>query len=88
MKDGNCLAVCESMHDVIGLERALKDNGLWCGMIPTPRAVSSDCGMSIEFSCEDQTAMAKLVGERQICVAGVYSFSAGSFTEVRSEEES
>lgn len=49
MKEGDCLAVCESIHDVIALEKELKSRGHGCSMVPTPRVISSDCGMSLKY---------------------------------------
>jgi hypothetical protein len=28
-------------------------HGIWCDLIPTPREISSDCGMSIECRTDD-----------------------------------
>ena len=43
----------DSIHDVIQAEKIIVEHGIWCDLVPTPRELSSDCGMSIECRCED-----------------------------------
>jgi hypothetical protein len=47
--DERWILVFESIHHVLAAERALLDRRVWCDLIPTPRDVSSDCGMVIEL---------------------------------------
>ena len=43
------LLIFQSVHEVMEAEAALKRRGLRVEMRPTPRAISSDCGMCIEL---------------------------------------
>lgn len=42
-----------SVHFVIKAEKLLTSNGIKCRLIPTPRQLSSDCGMALEVQDED-----------------------------------
>ncbi len=48
--DAVCVMLFASIHDVMAAEHVLKSRDLWCDMIPTPRQLSSDCGM-VSLSC-------------------------------------
>ncbi len=43
----------DSIHDVIRAEKVIKEAGIWCDLVPTPREISSDCGMAVECREED-----------------------------------
>lgn len=53
-QEPHLVAVFASVHDVVAGEKALKEAGLFCDMIPTPRKLSSDCGMSLEIHHDDR----------------------------------
>jgi hypothetical protein len=60
-EDATILLVCESIHDVLAAEKVLKQRGLWCDLVPTPREISSDCGMSLTCRRADLPALRALV---------------------------
>jgi hypothetical protein len=43
----HCILVFESTHQVLKAEKALQQAGIRHEIIPTPKDLSSDCGMSI-----------------------------------------
>lgn len=47
------ILVFDSIHHVLAAERALLDQSVGCDLIPTPREVSSDCGMALELRAAD-----------------------------------
>jgi hypothetical protein len=50
MKKDNCyVLILPSIHHVLKVEKGAKDRKLSVELIPTPRQISSDCGMSVEF---------------------------------------
>jgi hypothetical protein len=67
-----CVVLCESVHDVMALERALKDAGIAVEMIPTPRELTSDCGMALEISTTDAGKLPGLRDDRPLSWLGVY----------------
>ena len=55
------MVLFDSIHYVLAAERAFRDRGLWCDLVPTPRQLSSDCGMALEFRREDLDAVRTLL---------------------------
>ena len=49
----HCIMIFSSIHDVTAAERALNKKDIWCDMVPTPRDLSSNCGMALEVLHED-----------------------------------
>lgn len=43
----------QSIHHVLKAEKLLLKAGFKLDIIPTPKNISSDCGMSIRTNCED-----------------------------------
>jgi hypothetical protein len=43
----------ESVYFVMKAERILKERGIKIDLIPTPREISSDCGIAIELTGEN-----------------------------------
>jgi len=54
------LLAFDSIHDVLRAERALQAAGLTCELVPTPRALTSDCGMSLSCRPEERQAISAL----------------------------
>jgi hypothetical protein len=69
----HCVAVCASIHDVTAAERALRMAGLWCDMVPTPRSLSSNCGMVLEFHGRDLARVKTVFGSLQVRCTGIYT---------------
>lgn len=56
-----CVLVFESIHDVMSAEKELKVLAISLDLVPTPRQISSDCGMAIAVQGDDvQKALAGL----------------------------
>lgn len=51
-KAGGFLLIFESTHGVIAGERALREMGQACRIVPVPREISSQCGMAIEIAAD------------------------------------
>ncbi len=77
-----CAAVLETIHAVIKGERILKRAGLRIDVIPVPREISSDCGMALEFSCQDRARVAQLLADEAITVVGIYGLTKGRYSRV------
>lgn len=67
-----CAAVLEAIHYVIKGEKILKRAGLRIDVIPVPREISSDCGMALEFSCQDRDRVEQLLADQDVTVVGIY----------------
>jgi hypothetical protein len=54
----HCVALFACIHDVIAGEDALRRDGIWCDMVPTPRPLSTNCGMVLAFRHADLPVVA------------------------------
>ncbi len=53
----DAILIFHSIHKVMKAEKALKGAGLDVRLLPVPRQLSSDCGLSIAFHLEDREAV-------------------------------
>lgn len=53
MKPEDCILAFKSIHHVVKGEDLLRKKQFWTDMIPNPRGITSDCGMSIKVHCAD-----------------------------------
>ena len=77
-----CAAIFDSIHYVIKGEKTLKDAGLPINVIPVPREISSDCGMALEFSCEDRDRVERMLVEKDITLVGIYRLHQGQYAKL------
>ena len=80
--DERCAAVLETIHYVIKGERILKKVGLKIDVIPVPREISSDCGMALEFSCQDRERVERLLAGEGVTVVGIYALCKGEYSRL------
>jgi hypothetical protein len=75
-------AVFRSIHDVLAAEAALAARGVWHDLVPAPRELAADCGMTIEFRPADRPQIVALAAEGAMKVRGWYvRTAAGSCIE-------
>ncbi len=54
VKDGDYVAIFNSVHRVMKAEKLLKGVRLPILLIPAPRALTSDCGLAIRYAPPDR----------------------------------
>ncbi len=59
----DAVLIFHSIHKVMQAEKALKAAGLDVRIMPVPRQLSSDCGLSIAFRSGDRETVARVLGE-------------------------
>ena len=74
-QDSSCVAVFDSVHYVIRAEKLLSAHDVWCDLIPTPRELSSQCGMSIEIRTADLHAALALLIDPALRLGGIYKIT-------------
>jgi len=79
---GRCAAVLETIHYVIKGEKILKEAGLAIDVIPVPREISSDCGMALEFSCQDRERVEQFLADEAVTVVGIYALCKGQYSKL------
>ena len=62
--DSYCVALFQSVNHTLLAEKLLKEAGIAIKMIPVPRNLSSDCGVCIRFSPQDQQAVKETLAGR------------------------
>lgn len=67
------LLTFDSIHDVIRAEKILLAEGLYCDLVPTPRHISSDCGMSVECLADNLSRLEALRTGGRLDWRGVHS---------------
>ena len=72
----------DSIHDVLSAEKLFKDAGVWCDLIPSPRQVTSDCGMVLQFHPKDLDAVRELKSNPRFKPRAVYACSVGDFYRI------
>ncbi|MEM5769219.1 MAG: DUF3343 domain-containing protein [Bacillota bacterium] len=61
-----------SVHHMMRAEKSLKEKAINCDVIPTPRAISTSCGLSIVLSAKDAAWAAEIFQQKDILLDGVY----------------
>lgn len=61
------LLALESTNVVMKLEKELLEKGLEVRVIPVPKEVTANCGLSIKFNLEDIEAVRLILEETGIC---------------------
>ena len=63
-----CVVTFSTVHNVMKSEKVLKQKGFSVRLIPTPRKISSDCGMALEISSgnKDSNEILQLIKETGI----------------------
>jgi hypothetical protein len=67
----------QSIHDVMAAERALAELGLESDLVPVPRALSSDCGMAVEFPCGMIDTVRAICRQRSLRLEEIYRKKRG-----------
>ena len=62
-----------STAHAIRAERVLVGAGVSIKMIPTPRQLSSDCGMALRFERQDEQRVTAMLADNRVPTNGIYS---------------
>ncbi len=72
MNEYSVILFHSSAH-AIRAEKVLQQAGFPIKMIPTPRQLSSDCGMALRFASSDEAQVAATLGENKVPFNGIHS---------------
>ena len=61
-----------STSHAIRAEKVLEEAGFRIKMIPTPRQLSSDCGMALRFDRTEEEPVAATLGENKVPANGIH----------------
>lgn len=72
VKEGDYVAIFNSIHRVMKAEKTLKERRLSILLIPVPRALSSDCGLAIRYAAGDRMEVDGALAEAGLAPEEVY----------------
>jgi len=53
-------------------EAVLKRVGMSIKLVPTPRELSSDCGVALRFPWESKLEVARILSEAKVAIEGIF----------------
>lgn len=66
------LIVFQSTNFALEAEKRFRERGIQFEMMPTPREITSSCGLSIRFPLSDQGRVKEMVAQGEITIKGMY----------------
>ena len=64
-----------SVHFVMKAEKMLKEKAIKVRLVPTPRKISSDCGMAIEVNSKDINIIKELLKDGENRVESIHELT-------------
>ena len=78
----NCVITFDSIHRVMKAEKILERENVFVTLIPTPRQISSDCGMVVRMDCEHLERAQEILNKDRLKIEGIYRFRTGRLEKV------
>jgi hypothetical protein len=85
VRDGDYVAIFNSIHRVMEAERLLKDKHLPMLLIPAPRALAADCGLAIRYAQEDRLEVESALTGAGLMPRELYRKTGDEFTKIEGE---
>jgi hypothetical protein len=85
VKDGDYVAIFNSVHRVMEAERLLKDKHLKMLLIPAPRALAADCGLAIRYAQDVRGEVEAVLAEAGLLPRELYRKSGENFEKIEGE---
>jgi hypothetical protein len=82
VKDGEYIAIFNSVHRVMKAEKMLKGEKLPILLIPAPRSLSSDCGLAIRYSSQDREKTEQLLRDGGLSPEEIYVKAGDRYAQV------
>lgn len=86
VKDGDYVAIFNSIHRVMEAERLLKDKQLKILLIPAPRALAADCGLAIRYTEEIRGEVEAALAEAGLLPRELYRKNGEEFVKIGEEK--
>lgn len=85
IKDGDYVAIFNSVHRVMEAERLLKDRKLKMLLIPAPRELAADCGLAIRYAEDVRNEVEALLAEAGLLPQDLYRRSGETYEKIEGE---
>jgi hypothetical protein len=82
VKEGDYVAIFNSVHKVMKAEKLLKKESIPMLLIPAPRSLSSDCGLAIRYSSADRPQLEALLSADSLLPEEIYLKSGERFVRI------
>ncbi|TSK04272.1 MAG: DUF3343 domain-containing protein [Geobacter sp.] len=86
IKDGDFIAIFNSIHRVMEAERLLKDQGLKILLIPAPRALAADCGLAIRYAEDVRPKVEAVLSRAGLLPRDLYRKNGDNFEKIGEEQ--
>lgn len=85
VRDGDYVAVFNSVHRVMEAEKLLKDLRLAVLLIPAPRALAADCGLALRYAEDARGEVEGALAKNGLLPRELYRKTGGGFTKLEVE---
>jgi len=82
VRDGDLVAIFNSIHRVMKVEKVLKERRLDFLLIPVPRSLASDCGLAIRYAESDHQQISAVLAGVDLLPEQLFRFSNGVFVQI------
>jgi len=79
VREGDLVAIFNSIHRVMKAEKLLKERRMAILLIPVPRSLASDCGLAIRYAEADHQPISAVLAGANLLPEQLYRFSDGEF---------
>ena len=85
IKDGDYVAIFNSVHRVMEAERLLKDRKLKMLLIPAPRELAADCGLAIRYAEDVRTEVEGALAEAGLLPHDLYRRCGETYEKIEGD---
>lgn len=86
VKDGDFVAIFNSVHRVMKAEKILKTEKIPMLLIPAPRSLSSDCGLAIRYAEADRQRVEALLAAASLIPEEIHRKNGDKFVRIDGAE--
>ena len=83
VRDGDFVALFNSIHRVMKAEKELKARGLPILLIPAPRALQTECGLAIRYAATERAVVEDALAEGGVEPAELYVKRDEEYVKIR-----
>jgi hypothetical protein len=85
VKNGEYVAIFNSIHRVMKAEKTLKELRLPILLIPAPRALTAECGLAIRYAAADRAAVEGALAKAGLAPEEIYVKQGEEYVKIRME---
>ena len=82
VRDGDIVAIFNSIHRVMKAEKLLKEQGFPILLIPVPLALQADCGLAIRYGADDRRQLEQVLRDNDLLPEETYRKSGDMYLPV------